>query len=348
MRSELTILEQIDQYLSGKLSATDATAFEQKIANDPQLQNLVNEQKDFIKAVNRKALRAEINSVAGAAGGGMSNFFLGAAGLGVVGLIVVSILYFTAEDTKEEVIVENTTVSDEVTNLIADTVLSASDLTHVENMGDEHLVREWPETIFSSIQTYHEPEIEEEANVNISYRSSPIKKSPSNNARLVEVVEDKPVNTTTVVDEFEYVDLSRRASYPGGHIALKEFIDANLWYPKTAKKKGIEAVIRVDFHVDVDGNVKDINGECIMMNELYGEPFNDVRRLMNKKVENLFIGNATHVLRTMPKWLTAKNSDGNDYLSWQRMYFKYDLENGCSAYQLDDEIYREDFLLDER
>jgi hypothetical protein len=65
-------------------------------------------------------------------------------------------------------------------------------------------------------------------------------------------------------------------------------------------------------------------------------PFNEMKQFMNKKVENLFINNATHVLRTMPKWKTARDSDGNPILSHQRIYFKYDLDHGCSAYQLDE------------
>ena len=74
------------------------------------------------------------------------------------------------------------------------------------------------------------------------------------------------------------------------------------------------------------------------MSERDGRAFNDVKLLMNKRIMNAFINNATHILRTMPSWEPAKNSQGNSILSAQRMYFNYDLEKGCLVYQLDDEI----------
>ena len=143
---------------------------------------------------------------------------------------------------------------------------------------------------------------------------------------------DIPEYETTTANE------SRRAIYPGGNVAMDRFIDKNLRYPKSAYDKGIEGVVRCDFYVSADGVISEINAKCIKMSEGDGAAFNDVRLIMNNKIMKSFINNATHILRTMPDWEPARNSQGNPVLSAQRMYFNYDMEAGCVVYQLDDEI----------
>lgn len=347
MRPELTILEQIDHYLTGKLSAAEATAFEQKIANDSHLEQLVNQQKDLIRAVNRKALRAEINAIAGASGGasggGLSNLILGIGGVGIIGLVTASIFYFSGrknEKAHEETDLPNTTtsyVAPKVSYLTRNNVLRDTALLH----NDQFIEKQQPETIFSSVRTYEKAEFDTDFTVETKDGSD---QNLTEAIELVEVSDKEEISDTKQTNENEYLDRSREASFPGGNSALKTFIDANLRYPKTAQRKEIEAVIRVDFLIDVDGRIEGIDASCIRMNELNGPPFNDVRRLMNKKIENLFIGNATHVLRTMPNWLAAKNKQGNQYASMQRIYFKYDLTNSCSVYQLDEELPQVDEL----
>lgn len=82
--------------------------------------------------------------------------------------------------------------------------------------------------------------------------------------------------------------------------------------------------------------ISEINAECIKMADKDGAAYNDVKLLMNRRIMNAFIGNATHILRTMPNWEPAKNTQGNPILSVQRMYFNYDLERGCLVYQLEE------------
>jgi hypothetical protein len=40
----------------------------------------------------------------------------------------------------------------------------------------------------------------------------------------------------------------------------------------------------------------------------------------------------------MPIWVPARNKQGNPVLSYQRLYFNFDLEKGCLVYQLDEDM----------
>ena len=52
------ILEQIDQYLEGTLSGSSLTTFEERLATDASLQQLVEEQQLIIRAIHKKELSA--------------------------------------------------------------------------------------------------------------------------------------------------------------------------------------------------------------------------------------------------------------------------------------------------
>jgi hypothetical protein len=60
MRAPLEKIELVDKYLTGKLTAAEQLNFIKTLETDVELQQLMNLQKDIIKAVQRKALKAEI------------------------------------------------------------------------------------------------------------------------------------------------------------------------------------------------------------------------------------------------------------------------------------------------
>ncbi|MFT5823954.1 MAG: hypothetical protein ACI8ZM_005220 [Crocinitomix sp.] len=333
MRPELTTLEQIDMYLSGKLSPAEHTAFEANINADPNLQSMVSQQQELIKVVKRKALRAQINAAAvgGGAGGGMSNLWIGISSVVGVGLFTAALIYFNSDD--EVNTNENNMAINDAEFVETDT--STIDFDSVE----EALIFEEPETIFSSVNTYEELD-EDRMNVAVNF-------TPENDPVDVESNEYEGGEQELVTNDLQAekrsdlvmeIDRTERPTYPGGNFAMDQFIDKNLHYPKSARNKGIEGVVRCEFFVISDGVITDIDAKCINMNERDGPPFNDVRLLMNKKIMNAFVNNATHILRTMPSWDPAKNSQGNPVLTRQRMYFNYDLEKGCLVYQLDENL----------
>lgn len=74
MRSSLEHFERVSDYVSGNMSEAERSLFELDMRNDPDLKQQVEFQKDMVRIVERKALRAEIGAVAAqyAAAGGMS------------------------------------------------------------------------------------------------------------------------------------------------------------------------------------------------------------------------------------------------------------------------------------
>jgi hypothetical protein len=61
MRPELELIEKIEQYLNGELSAADKASFESQFATDPDLREAVRLQQDIRSALHRASLTASIH-----------------------------------------------------------------------------------------------------------------------------------------------------------------------------------------------------------------------------------------------------------------------------------------------
>jgi len=340
MRIELTILEKINEYLAGNLHASERLDFENLLDNDESLRAQVEAQKEFIRAINRKVLRSQIQSVAagGAGGIGMTQWLLGIGGLVVITGLIAGFFYYNQADETSEM-ASNISDTDSIESI-------EINLFRAINPDEDGLILEERETIFSSQKNYDDVQLDEDdINVTVHFRSRgeglKVDSSVYRNANSGVVEIQKDVLSTLYraeSDNTTYRNHARKASYPGGNGALKKFIDKNLSYPQSARDKSIECVVRCEFHVTEDGLISEIRAECIKMAEKDGVAFTDMKVLMNKKIMNSFIGNATHILRTMPIWEPARNSQGSPVLSIQRMYFNYDLERGCLVYQLDEDV----------
>lgn len=342
MRTELTLLEKIDLYSSGKLTGDELTNFEQSMASDEVLRSQVETHKNLMRAIKRKALRAQISSVSAAAsaGSGLSNLTIGLGSVIGISAIIMATLFFTGnfdEATEEQVHL----LDDEI-ELPVRSLRTEDEIPQVENY--KKYVEE-PETIFSSHQHYNDQLVSnDDMNVSVRFKSrgEGVKVDPTHTNGSTSVLktnerDDDHADGSFQTEDYTHKNYSRKAAYPGGNGAMKKFMDKNLYYPKSAEEKAIECVVRCTFHVTEDGLISEIEAECIKMSDKDGVAYNDVKLLMNRRIMNAFIGNATHILRTMPTWEPAKNAEGNPILSVQRMYFNYDLERGCLVYQLDED-----------
>ena len=340
MRTDLTLLEKIDLYSSGKLTGAELSDFEHAMSTDEALRGQVEAHQDLLRAVRRKALRNQISVVAAAGGAsGFSNFTIGAGTVLGIAAIVLSTLLFNGTYSGTAV-TDDALVGMNESEIQARTIESDQEKLLVENY--KKYVEE-PETIFSSHKHYEDhAQLNDDMNVTVRF------KSRGECVKVDQSTYDIPTNDLdpndkvgsgeklVSSDDFNGRNFSRKASYPGGNGAMKKFIDKNLRYPQSAIDKSIECVVRCEFHVTEDGLISEINAECIKMADKDGVAYNDVKLLMNRRIMNAFIGNATHILRTMPSWEPAKNAQGNPILSVQRMYFNYDLERGCLVYQLEE------------
>ena len=76
--------------------------------------------------------------------------------------------------------------------------------------------------------------------------------------------------------------------FPGGQIAMLQYIMKNIKYPEQAMKEGIQGRVAVRFIVEKDGSISDVR------------PILSVHPLLNKE--------AVRVVESMPKWTPGKHN----------------------------------------
>ena len=76
--------------------------------------------------------------------------------------------------------------------------------------------------------------------------------------------------------------------FPGGQIAMLQYIMKNIKYPEQAMKEGIQGRVAVSFIVEKDGSISDV------------KPVLSVHPLLNKE--------AVRVVKSMPKWSPGKHN----------------------------------------
>ena len=62
MRNELIEIQEIDRYLSGRMSEDEVKVFEDKLANDAKLQNSLNIQRNVMEVAENMSLRNTIQN----------------------------------------------------------------------------------------------------------------------------------------------------------------------------------------------------------------------------------------------------------------------------------------------
>lgn len=76
--------------------------------------------------------------------------------------------------------------------------------------------------------------------------------------------------------------------FPGGQIAMLQYLMKNIKYPEQAMKEGIQGRVAVSFIVEKDGSISDV------------KPILSVHPLLNKE--------AVRVVKSMPKWSPGKHN----------------------------------------
>lgn len=76
--------------------------------------------------------------------------------------------------------------------------------------------------------------------------------------------------------------------FPGGQIAMLQYLMKNIKYPEQAVKEGIQGRVTVRFIVEKDGSISDV------------KPVLSVYPLLNKE--------AVRVVKSMPKWTPGKQN----------------------------------------
>ena len=76
--------------------------------------------------------------------------------------------------------------------------------------------------------------------------------------------------------------------YPGGQIAMLQYLMKNIKYPEQATKEGIQGRVAVSFIVEKDGSISNVR------------PIHSVHTLLDKE--------AVRVVKSMPKWSPGKQN----------------------------------------
>lgn len=93
--------------------------------------------------------------------------------------------------------------------------------------------------------------------------------------------ENNPFDAKRDEDEV-YMSVEKTPEFPGGTNTMFDFIRKNVKYPESAKEKGIEGRVYVNFVIDKDGSISDIK----------------VLRGLCKEIDE----EAVRVVKAMPKW----------------------------------------------
>lgn len=104
---------------------------------------------------------------------------------------------------------------------------------------------------------------------------------------------------------------TKRAEFPGGMGALVQFLQAETRYPKEAQDKKIQGKVLVEFIVDKEGNVTDVN--------------------VLKSAHPLLDAEAVRVCRAMPQWTPAQDGDGKYVKSTYQLPFTFQFDESKKA-----------------
>ena len=104
---------------------------------------------------------------------------------------------------------------------------------------------------------------------------------------------------------------TKRAEFPGGMGALVQFLQAETRYPKEAQDKKIQGKVLVEFIVDKEGNVTNVN--------------------VLKSAHPLLDAEAVRVCRAMPQWTPAQDWEGKYVKSTYQLPFTFQYEESKKA-----------------
>lgn len=338
MRTDLHQLEQIDNYLNGAMTGEELRAFESQLAVNPDLKQALQEQQLFIQTVNRKALLAEINAIAaGGATPWYANSYLAATGsIIAVGAIATGI-YFVTSDSEGGSSV-NVPAENNIETLAHAEIPEKQPSTFMVDR--DTMIASTPTQTSSIRQNSHN----NSPSANSNFQASP---NTQHTAAIVapvtssDVIHDQTSNNRNVhtdpAEEVSFSDrsnINRMASFPNGDIAMRDFITENMRFPGSAREKELSGNVRVSFLVTPEGNRTHIVATCFSMRDKNDKPLNATQMMLNQRIANLFEREAARIIRIMPIWEPATDSQGNPVSAEMEIHFNFSLKEGNSVYQL--------------
>lgn len=106
-------------------------------------------------------------------------------------------------------------------------------------------------------------------------------------------------------DNLIYNMVEESPQYPGGKVAMMQFIKESMKYPEEARKKGFQGRVYVQFVIDAKGNV----GETKIV----------------RGVDPLLDAEAIRIITSMPQWKPGKMG-GKEVSSWYTVPITFKLD----------------------
>lgn len=156
MRDELKNIERIERYLEGNMTGEEKEAFETEMANDPDLKNNVDIQKQLQDGIKRQALKAEIQKAherfVNSGGGASGNFLTSTKFLAALAgaIIVATAAYFLVPSQEQNVVeteAESVAVEEKIEATLSDTFDNAIPSQFFNFMGEKNFIAEGEEGV---------------------------------------------------------------------------------------------------------------------------------------------------------------------------------------------------------
>ena len=120
--------------------------------------------------------------------------------------------------------------------------------------------------------------------IEIEEEQPEIEETETDDDEKIEFVEI-PEEVEETNEVFEFFQVQKKAEFKGGQLAMQKFIAQNLVYPQLAIDENIEGRVMVQFVVNKDGSVSNIQ---ILGKRKYGFGLEDAAKAVVKKMSGMW------------------------------------------------------------
>ena len=106
--------------------------------------------------------------------------------------------------------------------------------------------------------------------------------------------------------ESPYRYVAKMPEYPGGQVALNQYLITHIKYPAAARDAGADGTVLVEFVVEKDGSVSNVKTVVSVYPPLDEE--------------------AMRVVREFPRWIPGEDSNGNKVRVYYNIPIRFQLE----------------------
>ncbi len=284
MRDGLHLMERTDQYLRGEMNVSDRAAFEERMRSNPELQQLVDDQRVLHGGLERLALRPEVTKAYRAYRAGKWLPGIG-GGLLLVGLVAGGAWWWRPQPA--EIVEQPSAVV-----IPTEEPTEGSPATPVEGAHVDALVPKaktvelaGPDTVVHTrtvVQVITQRVLQDGRADTLASAPKVVSTTAPLKQATQSLVPEKQVEQGVLT--FRASEASSQPEYPGGFSAMHRFLQQNILYPDTVLTT--LGLVTVSFLVDEQGRIRE--AEVV------------------KGLAPVFDAEALRVVKLMPDWFPGR------------------------------------------